>query len=837
MAGVEIANYDRKRPVVMTYSTYLGGTGHDSATAVTVDASGNAYVAGWTESADFPGLAGIRLGAPNGVDAYIAKLSPAGHLLYVTYIGGSGDDRAFGIAVDGAGCAIIAGWTYSTNFPVLNAAQPKLGGARDGFVLKLNATGNGLIFGTYLGGSANDSSNAVTVDPVNNIYVAGETASTNFPVSNGFQIQPGGGVDAFIAKFSSSGARLYGTFLGGVADDRATAIAVDSSGHAYITGSTYSPDFPTLNPLQNAIRGAEDAFAAKIGPGGDLLLYSTYIGGSGGTLGAPETGNAIFVDSMGCAYIGGATSSPDFPIVNAFQTSLSGSQDAFVLKLSATGGALVYSTYLGGSSIDAATALAVDTSGRAYIAGYTASTDFPVANAAQSSANGGGYDAFVVRLSAAGNTVEMASYLGGSGSDSAYGIALDASGNVYVAGQTMSINFPISSATQPYDPSAASTFLASLPGAGEALRFVPLSPCRIADTRNPIGPFGGPLIASKASRDFVIRSTCGIPATAQAYSLNVTAVPTRTLGYLTIWPSGQPQPAVSTLNSLDGRIKAAAVIVAAGNGGNVTIYASDASNVVIDINGYFVPATDPGALAFFPISPCRLADTRNSPGPLGGPSLPAGVSRSFPVLSSNCGIPASAQAYALNFTVVPRGSLGFLSTWPTGTAQPGVSTLNALTGTIVANAAIVPAGMNGSIDVIATNNTDLLIDINGYFATPNMAGLSLYPLPPCRVFDSRLSGPVGLSGANNIPITGSSCNIPSSTQAFVLNATVVPPGPLGFLTLWPLGQAQPGVSTLNALDGTITSNLALIPTTNGSISAYLSQASHLLLDVSGYFAP
>jgi len=371
-----------------------------------------------------------------------------------------------------------------------------------------------------------------------------------------------------------------------------------------------------------------------------------------------------------------------------------------------------------------------------------------------------------------------------------------------------------------------------------AYGFVPVTPCRIADTRNATGPFGGPALASQSSRSFAIPSSaCGIPFTAAAYSLNVTVVPSATLGYVTVWPTGQAQPLVSTLNSLDGRIKSNAAIVPAGTSGAVSVFATDATNVILDINGYFVPVTNSAALAFYPVIPCRVADTRNASGSLGGPSLVGNQTRSFPVLSSSCGIPPSAQAYSLNFTAIPQGSLGYLSVWPVGQAQPLVSTLNAPTGTVTANAAIVPAGTGGAIDLFVTNATDMVIDINGYFAPPGTGGLSLYTLTQCRVLDTRQGGVQPFSGTLNINVTGSPCSVTSAAQAYVFNATVVPPGSLGYLTLWPQGASQPLVSTLNALDGSITSNMAIVPTTNGSISAYASNPAQLILDISGYFAP
>jgi hypothetical protein len=370
--------------------------------------------------------------------------------------------------------------------------------------------------------------------------------------------------------------------------------------------------------------------------------------------------------------------------------------------------------------------------------------------------------------------------------------------------------------------------------------FVPVAPCRIVDTRNANGPFEGPSLVGGSARSFPIpSSSCGIPSTAAGYSLNATVVPLQSLGYLTIWPTGEPQPLVSTLNSLDGRVKANAVIVSAGTGGAVSVFATDPTNVVLDINGYFVPAANaPTALAFYPVTPCRLVDTRVSSGALAGPSMAAGQTRSFPLLAGPCNVPSTAQAYALNFTAVPQRQLGYLTVWPAGQAQPLASTLNALTGTVTANAAIIPAGSGGAINAFVTDQTDLIIDINGYFAPPGPGGLSFYPLAPCRVLDTRQTGSgQPFSGTLNVNVSGSACGVSTAGQAYVFNATVVPPGPLGYLTLWPEGAAQPFVSTLNALDGSITSNMAIVPAASSSVSAYASDPTQLILDISGYFAP
>jgi hypothetical protein len=410
---------------------------------------------------------------------------------------------------------------------------------------------------------------------------------------------------------------------------------------------------------------------------------------------------------------------------------------------------------------------------------------------------------------------------------------------------------PVPSPTATPTPSSAASVIASLDGGAEStasatfigdsaitgLSFVPVTPCRIADTRNATGPFGGPFLHGQAAaRAFAVpNSACGIPTTAQAYALNMTVVPHGVLGFLTAFPCGQPQPLASNLNS-DGRNKAVAGILPAGTNGAVCFFATHDTDLVLDINGYFVPDTDTTAMAFYPMAPCRLVDTRLATGSLGGPSLVATATRSFPLLSSPCNIPATAKAYSLNYTAVPHGPLGFLTTWPTGVAQPFVSTLNAPTGANTANAAIVPAGTNGDISVFVTHPADLVIDVNGYFAPPGPGGLSLHNLAPCRVLDTRNpAGALPFNGAKDLNVAAASCGAPASAQSYVLNATVVPPGPLGFLTLWPQGSAQPLVSTLNAGDGAITSNLAIVPATNGSISIFGSGPTHVVMDISGYF--
>jgi len=451
----ELGAFDRSVPLiidpVVSYSSLVGGHGDSAATAIAADASGNVYVTGWTDSTDFP-LAGPLQGTrAGGVDAFVFKLNASGNkLLYATYIGGSGDDRAYGIAVDGAGNAYVVGSTTSTDFPTHQAVQNKLAGSTNAFILKLNPAGNNLVFSTYLGGSGSESGNAIALDALSDVYVTGNTTSTGFPRLTPLQASKSGKQDAFVAKINSSGTLAYSTYLGGSDDDSASAIAVDSVGNAYVTGGTFSSDFPVVNAFQKSGGGGEDAFVAKLSPSGSSLMYCTYLGGSGGWLGAPEYGTGIAVDAQGNAFVAGATPSANFPTASAFQASPGGgTTNAFITKLNPLGSALVYSTYFGGWTMDYATAIAVDALGNAYVTGYTASSNLPLVSPVQA-AMAGGYNAFVLELNSAGNALDFSTFNGGSGLDAANGIALDHAGNVYIVGQTSSVDFPVAGGIQPY---------------------------------------------------------------------------------------------------------------------------------------------------------------------------------------------------------------------------------------------------------------------------------------------------------------------------------------------------------------------------------------------------
>jgi hypothetical protein len=328
-------------------------------------------------------------------------------------------------------------------------------GLFDAFVTKLDPAG-ALIYSTYLGGSLNDHASSVAVDSSGSIYLAGVNTSSDFPLANALQPSPGGATDLFVAKLNAAGTRLiYSTHLGGAGTDGASSLALDREGRVYLTGVTSSPNFPTAGALENRLGGFFDAFAAKLNPAGNQLVYSTYIGGNG-----EDRALRISLDNAGNAYVTGDTDSADFPTRNAAQPAIGGGSDAFVTKISASGNQIVYSTFLGGGGIDGGAAITVDGAGQAVVTGFTSSVNFPAAGAVQP-ALGGGYDGFVARLSTTGAALDYSTYLGGAGIDSGFGVAADSGGNVYVMGVSDSTNFPTANPfQQTYGGGAADLFVA-----------------------------------------------------------------------------------------------------------------------------------------------------------------------------------------------------------------------------------------------------------------------------------------------------------------------------------------------------------------------------------------
>jgi hypothetical protein len=475
-----VGTFDRSRQLVidptLSYSSYLGGTNNDYGSGIAIDSSGNAYVTGQTFSTNFPVLNPYQKSCSScttfdASNVFVSKVNSTGTaLVYSTYIGGNFGDAGNAIAVDSGGNAYVAGNTSSSDFPVLNAFQSTSGGPTspgepgDGFVLKLNAAGSGLVYSSYIGGSAEDDAYGIAIDSAGEAFVVGRTASTNFPLKDAYQAQNNGSFDVFVAKVAAAGSSLvYSTYLGGAAEDDGYGIAVGPSGGAYITGQTLSNDFPTASAYQTAYGGQADAFVAKLTFSGSTLAlgYSTYLGGT-----SMDQGFGIALDSSSNAYVTGLTESTDFPTANAFQSTFSGSSDAFVSKLSSSGATLTYSTYLGGNSGDSGgRSIAVDSSGHANVAGYTSSSNFPTAAPVQST-YGGNQDAFLSRVTPSGCGLVFSTFLGGKSTDGANGVAVNAAtGDAYLVGSTLSNDFPTQKPFQAATGGNYDAFLSKVAGA------------------------------------------------------------------------------------------------------------------------------------------------------------------------------------------------------------------------------------------------------------------------------------------------------------------------------------------------------------------------------------
>jgi len=458
--GFLLGRYDPSRELtidpVLSWSTYLGGSSYEDGSAVTTDAQGNVYVTGVTYSTDFPTTPGAFQRQFKTIDVFVSKFDPTGSsLIYSTYLGGHDYEESTAIAVDGAGSAYVTGWTESDDFPTTPGAFQRRAKWQDAFLTKLDPSGSSLVYSTRLGGENSRSSSGgsddyglgVAVDSSGRAFVFGDTTTRRFPVTdNAFQRTFHGWYDSFVAKFDSSGsALLYSTYIGGTGFDWNLSGGLDARGHAFLVGETTSGDFPaTASSFQMQLNGYSDLYVAKFSADGRSLAYATYLGGSG-TEGEVLEGGAIALDANGRAVVTGTTRSNDFPVTKgAFQRLAGGGEyDGFVAAFNGSGGALRYSTYLGGSAEDEGLDVAVDDTGRAYALGYTASSaDFPTVNALQPTYGGGPYDAYLTVLAPDGKTAVTSTFLGSTGDDEGAGVAVAADGSVLLTGSTDSTTFP-----------------------------------------------------------------------------------------------------------------------------------------------------------------------------------------------------------------------------------------------------------------------------------------------------------------------------------------------------------------------------------------------------------
>ena len=494
----DLGAYDPSLPLVIdpvvTFSTYLGGSGNDYGRGIAVDADGYLYVAGHTPSPDFPIPGGTVAAEEEETEsrAFISKLrlvpsmhGPVLSLVWTTMFGGTTEDQAWAMARDASGSLYLTGFTKSADFPVVNAFDDTYGGGLEGFdsfVAKLNSTGTELVYASYLSGTGDEYGTSITADASGNAYIVGHTLSADFPTMNALQPQlnqgpgaPAATPDAYVVKLGPAGEPIYSTYLGGTDLDEAHGIAVNAAGEAYVTGWTTSTDFPTQFAYQtDPGDGLNDVFVTKLAANGGAVVFSTYLAGA-----SDDNAEDIALDAAGSVYITGFTTSDDYPLVNSIAGNMPGI-DGVLTKLTFSGTAisLDYSTFFGGKGMDRGIGIAVDASGTVFVTGYTSSVDFPSVCAFQLPRAQGGdppFDGFVMRFNAAGNGILYSSYLGGpDGNEIAYDIALDTRGAAYVTGYTQATTFPVMTPFQ------------ALQGGGRFDGFV----AKISEAADTVGVYG-----------------------------------------------------------------------------------------------------------------------------------------------------------------------------------------------------------------------------------------------------------------------------------------------------------------------------------------------------------
>ncbi|MBN2006721.1 MAG: SBBP repeat-containing protein [Anaerolineae bacterium] len=438
---------------VLLYSTYLGSRNHDQAMSLALDDAGNIYITGITHAADFePVTTTIPIEEGN---VFVAKLSPQGDLIYLTFLGGSAGEEGNGIDVDAQGNAYVTGRTVSLDFPMLNAWQPEFAGREDAYLFKLGPTGQ-LVYSTYIGGTTAEEANAVFADDYGNAYIGGEVYSDDYPLLNPWSDKTYGPneEDCFISAFDVDGQLVYSTYVSAPMRDQVFRLTVDRQGYIYGTGMTSSDDFPTVNPFQSVYGGGwDDCFVFKLDPEHNQMIYSTYLGGAD-----RDECWGIEVDSEGAAYVAGHTLSSNFPVVNPVQAEHQRDYDVFVAKLSPEGDQLLYSTYIGGNGLDWAEDISLDSGGNIYVTGGTQSTNFPFLNALQASLNGPA-DGFLIALAPDGS-LQYSSAFGGADYDRGWGLAVDRNWFVNLTGSTDSPDLPLKNPLQDQKAGDADTFVA-----------------------------------------------------------------------------------------------------------------------------------------------------------------------------------------------------------------------------------------------------------------------------------------------------------------------------------------------------------------------------------------
>ena len=703
--GFELsAGYDPDHELIidpgLEYSTYLGGASHEYGAGIAVDAAGNAYVMGLTQSPDFPTRAGSfdRTGAAsNNLEVFVSKLNSTGTaLIYSTFLGGSNFEWGRGMALDAAGNVYIAGQTKSSDFPTTGGAFdrtfnvdicPRCGiDQYDAFVTKLNATGSGLVYSTFLGGFDLDDAIGIAVDAAGNAYVTGETWSLNFPTTPGaFDTTRNGAFDAFLTKLNASGSALvYSTYLGGLEVDFGGRVAVDRDGsnNVYVLGSTRSADFPTTpGAFNTTISGAFDIFVTKVNATGSTLLYSTFLGGLD-----MDGASGLAIDFAGNAIIAGGTASANFPTTpGSFSTVMNGSSDAFVTKINPSGSTLVFSTFLGGSQSESVSDIVVDAQGNIYAAGGTGSADFPVTPGAfDTTFNGGSSDVFVAELNATGSALIYSTFLGGTNSEGASAIARGTDGALYLTGQTLSSDFPTTAGAldRVFNGDLlifwADAFVTKL-----TLGTAPPSPPAISSvSANPASVVGG------NGSTGTVALTSGAPSGGAAVSLSSTNAAVASLPASVTVPAG----------SLSARFPIATSTVA--------------TSTPVTITATYNSITKTATLDVTPVPPTTLQSLGANPAIVTGGATSQGtitLTGTAPAGGFGVTLSSSNAAASVPATVnVPQGATSAtfsITTSAVTTSTPVTITANAGSVTRTASLTVTPAQSTSTLTVTATGRS------------------------------------------------------------------------------------------------------------------------------------
>jgi alpha-tubulin suppressor-like RCC1 family protein len=799
--GFVVGEYDRSEPLfidpTLTWTTFLGGSGADEGWAVAVDGSGNVYVAGQSYASwGSP----VRAYGGGNYDAFAAKLDSSGNLIWNTFLGGSGDDEATGVAVDGSGNVYVSGLSSASWGSPVRA----YGGSYDAFAAKLNSSGN-LIWNTFLGGSGDDGGTAMALDGSGNAYVAGvSSASWGSPV----RAYSSGNYDAFAAKLDSSGNLIWNTFLGGIGADEAAGVAVDGSGNAYVAGYSAA----SWGSPARAFSGNYDAFAAKLDSSGNLI-WNTFLGGSG-----TAVGNAVAVDGSGNVYVSGLSSASWGSPVLAYG---GGVYDAFAVKLGSSGN-LIWNTFLGGSGDDEAWGVAVDGSGNVYVSGLSsASWGSPVR------AYGGSYDAFAAKLGSSGNLI-WNTFLGGSGDDYGYGVAVDGSGNVYVSGlSSASWGSPVRAYSSGYD-----AFVAKISDA--PVIAPPLSlPGNGGITETSLGQ--GSLVTAYGQ---ITTTTATQPGALANFGYTQNGILTTEAGVAASAPATAARVFVdySTANGTDSGV---AVLNPSNNSITINVQLNNAQGVVTTCPSQTVPAD--GHLAMFASQLCQGVISNPFLGTLTLSSSTAFAATNLMLGTNAHGEPLYNSLPVANPPLSPAGSNLYFSQFVDGGGYSTALLLMNLTGTTIAGTVSFfddsghPVTMNFGSPIGAASTLNYSIPGNGmqkYTTTGSTPGTPLHvgfvvvtstsgTLPSGAVIFSRYNGAGGLAsvaGVLNSPVTTYSRMYVEKSSSPLVRST-------GVAIVDPNSSAATVQLSLTSLDGSFTASNTITVAANNHLAGFIDQST------------